>query len=399
MNQRTIVVGAGVFGLSTADALARRGHAVTVVDPGPIPHPLAASTDVSKVVRLEYGADEMYTALMEEAREAWLSWNRECDSTELGPLYHETGVVMVSREPMSPGGFEYESFATLERRGHTPERVDGAALRRRFPAWSTGRFVDGFVHDKGGFAESGRVVAWLEGRARRRGVEVVLDRVRTIERSNGAVRGVTTEGDARLDADSVVVCAGAWTPALLPKLAKSLRPTGHPVFHLRPENPAAFTADRFPTFTADIAHTGFYGFPLHPAGFVKIANHGAGFGESPDEPGDVPARAEQKLRGFLADTFPDLAEAEVVYRRVCFYTDTQDGDFWIDRDPDVEGLVVASGGSGHGFKFAPLVGGWVADRLEGVSNAALERFRWRPEVRLARSREAARCQEEGSERP
>jgi glycine/D-amino acid oxidase-like deaminating enzyme len=72
-----IVVGAGVFGLSAALELRARGFGVTLLDPGPIPHPLAASTDISKVVRIEYGADALYSQLAEEAREGWLAWNRD----------------------------------------------------------------------------------------------------------------------------------------------------------------------------------------------------------------------------------------------------------------------------------------------------------------------------------
>ncbi|MCA1595892.1 MAG: sarcosine oxidase, partial [Chloroflexi bacterium] len=81
-----------------------------------------------------------------------------------------------------------------------------------------------------------------------------------------------------------------------------------------------------------------------------------------------------------------------VYTRVCLYTDTWDGHFWIAPDPDRPGLVVATGGSGHAFKFAPVLGEIIADAVEGHENASLDRFRWRPEVRPARSDEAARRQ-------
>jgi glycine/D-amino acid oxidase-like deaminating enzyme len=73
--ERTLVVGAGIFGVTAAIELRKRGHAVRLVDPGPLPHPLAASTDISKVVRLEYGADETYTALSEGSLPS-NRWNR-----------------------------------------------------------------------------------------------------------------------------------------------------------------------------------------------------------------------------------------------------------------------------------------------------------------------------------
>ena len=82
-----------------------------------------------------------------------------------------------------------------------------------------------------------------------------------------------------LEADSVVVTSGAWTAQLVPRLASCFKTAGQPVFHLRPADPAPFVAERFPTFGADISTTGYYGFPLHPSGVVKLAHHGPGRAE------------------------------------------------------------------------------------------------------------------------
>lgn len=390
-SRRVVVVGAGVFGLGAALELRRREHEVTIVDQGPVPHPLAASTDVSKVIRMEYGPDEPYTALAEEAREGWLAWNEAWRREGGEPLYHEIGVLMVSREPMRAGGFEYEGWRVLLKRGHAPERLDADALRRRFPAWSTGRYVDGFFHDKGGYAEAGRVVEALVGRVRREGITVREHaRVSGLGERSGGVTGVRLEGGGTLAADEVVIAAGSWTGKLLSELREPIRPIGQPVFHLKPREPDLFAPERFPVFTADIAHTGYYGFPLNRDGVVKIANHGPGVLIDPDAPRRVAPRDHEQLRAFLAETFPALVDAEVVFTRLCLYADSQDGDFWIARDPARAGLTVASGGSGHGYKFAPVIGPIIADVVEGKPSPWAERFRWRPEVRMERGREAAR---------
>jgi glycine/D-amino acid oxidase-like deaminating enzyme len=91
---------------------------------------------------------------------------------------------------------------------------------------------------------------------------------------------------------------------------------------------------------------------------------------------------------------PRLAEAPVVYTRRCLYCDTFDEHFWIDRHPRTEGLLVAAGGSGHAFKFAPLLGTWAADSLEGIPNPDLERFRWREVQPDATGEEASRYRKE-----
>jgi glycine/D-amino acid oxidase-like deaminating enzyme len=181
---------------------------------------------------------------------------------------------------------------------------------------------------------------------------------------------------------------GAWTPYLLPFTKKFFRATGQPVFHLKPSEPELFAPERFPVFGADITTTGYYGFPINRDGVVKIANHGAGREMSPDSPERVVTAADEKnLREFLASTFPSLADAPIVYSRVCMYCDTHDGHFWIARDPEREGLVVAAGDSGHGFKFAPVLGEIIADAVEGKHR---NKFRWRPEVRAGTGTDAAR---------
>src|SRR5438270_11448244 len=107
---KVIVVGAGINGVTTAIELRKRGQEVLLVDPGPLPHPLAASTDISKAVRAAYGADEEYTELAERSIERWRKWNQHFGTQ----LDHDGGWMFVRRQEMKPGDFEYESFKTLE---------------------------------------------------------------------------------------------------------------------------------------------------------------------------------------------------------------------------------------------------------------------------------------------
>src|SRR5438067_13746201 len=133
---KVIVVGAGINGVTAAIELQKRGHGVILVDPGPLPHPLAASTDISKAVRAAYGADEDYTELAERSIKLWRKWNEEFGIE----LYHEVGVLFVRHREMKPGDLEYESFKTLQQRGHNVERMN--SVQRRFPAWKRELFRD-----------------------------------------------------------------------------------------------------------------------------------------------------------------------------------------------------------------------------------------------------------------
>ena len=168
---RVLVIGAGIFGMTGALELRARGCDVIVVDPGPLPHPLAESTDISKIVRCDYGADEDYTALGEHALDGWRRWNAAWPV----PRFHETGVAFLTRSPMRPGGFEHDSFHLLARRGHRIERLDATAIAARFPAYRPGAYVDGYFHAEGGWAESGAVVARLLVEAVAAGITILGD--------------------------------------------------------------------------------------------------------------------------------------------------------------------------------------------------------------------------------
>lgn len=383
-----IIVGSGVYGVTAALSLKQRGYAVSLFDPGPLPHPLAASTDISKVVRLDYGPDADYMTLMETALERWREWN----TAWAEPLFHETGFLLLCRAPMAPGEYEYDSYQLLIERGRRPELLDTAKIRHRYPAWNAEPYVDGYFNPEGGYAESGRVVARLVEEAQRQGVKLFAgQKFERLHENGSRVAGIVTTAEEIFKADWVVTALGAWTPHLLPFTQKFFRSTGMPVFHLQPANSELFRPEHFPVFNADISHTGYYGFPLNREGVVKIANHGIGREMHPESmERSVTAEETAHLREFLRGALPSLVNAPIVYTRVCLYCDSWDGHFWIARDPQREGLVIAAGDSGHGFKFAPVLGDLIADAVEGAPNPFLHKFRWRPEAHSAQNEEAAR---------
>jgi glycine/D-amino acid oxidase-like deaminating enzyme len=360
-----------------------------LIDPGPLPATLAASTDISKVMRIEYGADALYMEMGEQSRLGWLAWNEAWGEE----LYHDVGVFLPTRRPMSEGEYEYESYKLLLARGHRPYRLDGDEIARLFPAWKADLYVDGFFNPEGGYVESGRVVTNLIETARAEGIAVREGQTaaRLIEEGSRIV-GVQTCEDERFEAGSVLVAAGAWTGLLVPELGEVFKTPGMPIFHLKPRDPTLFQPPSFPVFICDIVNIGWYGFPLHPReGVVKLAHHGVGQILHPENDARVVTEEdERRLRDFLREALPSLIDAEIVYTRRCLYCDTPDTNFWIDRHPERAGLTIAAGDSGHAFKFGPVLGGIIADAVEGKQNAYLPRFRWRSASSVARGGDAAR---------
>jgi len=137
---------------------------------------------------------------------------------------------------------------------------------------------------------------------------------------------------------------------------------------------------------ADISKTGFYGFPSHPSdGRVKIGHHGPGFpmknlsGSAIEEKlKEVRDQVEVEYRKFIHESLPDLIDAHVIFSRLCIYCDTFDGNFLITEDPFFSSLYIAAGGSGHGFKFGPVLGELIADVVENKPNKfRKKKFQWR----------------------
>jgi glycine/D-amino acid oxidase-like deaminating enzyme len=373
MKPAILILGGGCFGLTAALELRARGWKVTLIDQGPLPHPDAASTDISKVARMDYAADEQHTAMGERSLQRWREWNARWGED----LYHETGFLVMSRERMQPGGFEHTSHAFLTARGHTLRRTSAAMLRELHPAWNHSLYQDGYLNPNGGWVESGRVIARLAAEARRAGVEIIENVSQARPQFEGAHCTGITSAHQSWQADAVLIAAGAWTPTLLPHLQDVMWATAQTVFHFQPQDPRPFTPPQFPVWGADIGKTGWYGFPVNAAGLVKVANHGPGRRVNASDPRILPAGEEERYRVFLRETFPALATAPLHSTRVCLYCDTFDGAFWIDHDPAHPNLIVAAGDSGHAFKFTPVMGELIADVIERKPNPWSQRYIWR----------------------
>lgn len=392
---RVLVVGAGIFGVTAALELRARGHEVELFDRGAIPGPAvdASSNDSSRAVRMDYGDDAFYVDL---AREAWERW-RGPWGLRLGPVYHEVGFLFASaaRFEDAPGGFEALSYRELHARGARVERLSRADVERRVPAFSSAAWVDGYWSRDAGYANAGAVTRALQAQALEAGCGIHSEcRVVDLgEREAASGRAwIRTDAGERFDADALLVAAGAWSSQIVPALSGALVASAQTVLYFEAPSAEVYRGEVYPTWAWDIAGAGWYGFPLCSRGLAKIAHHGAGRRHTLDaervQEVSVDPGVERAARVFLQGVLPGLASARLAEARVCHYCDSVDGQFWIDRVPDASATFVATGGSGHGFKFAPILGELIANRIEGRVDPRLDRFAWRvpiPKRERARS--------------
>jgi len=369
-----IVVGGGIFGTSAARELKKRGHSVTLFDSGPLPNPDASSSDISKVIRADYGADRFYAKLATQAITGWHQWNEESRQK----LYEETGNLWLTPQPMTKGQFEFESCRVLSELNYPTEPLEKSEIQKRFPAWKEAGYSHGHFNPRGGWAKSTSTVAWLVEKAAEEGVSLQQNNGMTgLLEHSGQVEGIITQDGTEHRSDLVIIATGAWTPGLLPWMAQTLRSVAQPVYHFQLADPTAYQGKQFPQWGANVSETGWYGFPAQQDGILKVAHHGRGIPMNLGDKQSVFPEMDTKFRDFLGSAFPELQDAPIVKRRLCFYCDSLDGDFWIDHDAERKNLVVATGGSGHGFKFGPVLGKIIADVAEQKSNPWAYRFQRR----------------------
>lgn len=357
---RVIIVGLGGAGTMAAWRLAEAGHQVIGLEQFRLDHDRGSSYGDSRIVRRVY-ADPLYTALMADAYALWDELQGRFPDQEL--IQRSGGIFFGPRDETGRFGNVKAAQQALEQSGVAYELLSSGECRKRFSAFWLREDEVAVYEPSMGFARASRCVLAAAQLARQRGAdlreEVALERIET----TGAGVRVTLKTGEALDADRLLLCAGAWTNRLLEPfgLQLPLRVSRQAYVHLEPErNADQFEAGRFPTWI-DVGEN-LYGFPrLGDVPGVKLATHTQGDEVVPDNVERTVTEADAaEARAYAARRFPDLSP-RVVYSKVCLYSNTPDEDFILDAVPGAEHVWVISACSGHGFKFTPLIGQIAAD--------------------------------------
>jgi sarcosine oxidase len=364
-----VVAGLGAMGSAAAYHLARRGARVAAIERFEPGHDRGSSHGQSRIFRLAYFEHPSYVPLLRRARDLW----RELERVAEQKLLHAIGIVEIG----PPGGSLVSGTLASSRLHDLPHEVlDAADLMRRFPAFRVPADYIGVAQPDGGFVQAEEVVRAHVALAKAEGAHIrVGETILSVEPRGNGVRVTTDHGT--VEAHTVVVAAGPWMKKLLPDLAAPLRVTRQATGWFAPADQTLFLPDRFPVFLLESRHGIHYGFPLHGQDGIKIAKH-----HHADESVDpdlydrhVGAADDALIRAALADHLP-AANGLMLTSQTCLYTMTPDGDFVVDRVPEWPQIIVASACSGHGFKFAPVIGEIVAEMATtGTTKHDIARFR------------------------
>jgi sarcosine oxidase len=367
------VVGAGVFGAWTAYQLQRSKKRVVLIDAFGPGNNRSSSGGESRIIRMGYGDDEVYTRSAQRASGLW----NEFFATSGESHFHKTGVLWLAHED---DPYPTKCAMTLETFALPFEKLTTSELSYRFPQIGLDRLSWALFEPESGVLMARRAVQGVVRAAIANGTEYLHDSlrapfIRTSKAGNSDLNHIETTGGRRISAGNFVFACGAWLPKLFPDVLESrIHSTRQEVFFFgTPSGDTRYAPPTLPVWI-DFKDEA-YGLPDLEGRGIKIAidRHGAEF--DPDS-GDrvVSDEGQLEVRQCLTRRLPAMKDAPVTETRVCQYENTSNGDFLIDLHPDFKNVWLVGGGSGHGFKHGPVVGEYVANRIEGTQEGIEPRF-------------------------
>ncbi|KIL86901.1 l-pipecolate oxidase [Fusarium avenaceum] len=375
-NSKIIIIGAGVFGLTTAKQLTLEGHQnITVIDRHMPPVPDGSSSDISRIIRFDY-ADSDYCTLAYDAYRRW------SEDPKYRGIFYPTHYIIAGSKGNSEKSWTDKTTAQLDKRQLPYTRLpDAAAAKQGFPIL-TGELAqpnfEGYLNNSGGWADANKAIKQLRDECLELGVSFVAGRAGTIvgfdSDANGVIKAVKTAAGTPIFGDNFILAAGAWASGLVPTYNSTIS-TAQALGFLRLTEAEMKKYKELPIYVN--YSTGWFNFPPHEdTNMLKFAVHGWGYTRAPSESDNnavksnisvppaasrerknfVPVDAEQRLRDGLREILPELADRAFERAALCWYTDTPTGDFIMDYHPDYKNLFIGGGGSGHAFKFLPVLG-------------------------------------------
>lgn len=350
---RVTVVGAGIMGLSVAWALSRRGHDVTVLEQGSVPNPRGASVDQHRLIRYPYGAALGYTRMVADAYGAWEQlW------ADLGERHYvATGSLALC---VGDTRWVEASAAALQALDLAVEWLPPARLAERFPLLTNEGISAAFHSDTGGVLLADRIVAAVARHLAARGVSVVTGtRVIDIDSASAVV---TLSKSQRLQADALVVAAGAWIPRLVPGFAGRVTPSRQVLAYLEPPPGLAPTWAAHPMILDIGPESGFYLVPPVAGTGLKIGDHSFTLAGDPDDQREVAPEEAAPVFESCRRRLAGFDRYRLASARSCYYAVAPEERFLVER---VERAWLMAACSGHAFKFGPVLGQRLAEAIDG----------------------------------
>lgn len=354
-----VVVGMGAMGSAATYHLAKRGLRVLGLEQFNIPHTMGSSHGYSRIIRMAYFEDDRYIPLLRRSYELWF----ELEKLHGEKLFHQTGSMDMGPED---GEIVKRSVFSCDKHNLPYELLRGEEINTRFPAFQVpSNYVACFQPDGGFLVPEKCIVAYVEA-AMKVGARVqARERMLSYRlREDGIVVVSTNKGEYLTK--KLCVTAGAWASKLLPELQHLAQPERQVLGWFQPlpgEDLAKYKPDRLPVANIETSKGLFYySFPMYQVPGVKVGCYHHFYEKvDPDTINREPTlQDEEQVRDVLRQFLPG-ANGPTMSLAACMFTNSPDEHFIIDTHPVLPQVVIAAGFSGHGFKFASVVGELLAD--------------------------------------
>ena len=353
------VVGAGVFGAWTAHFLRQSGASVALLDAYGPANSRASSGGETRIIRMGYGPDELYTRWAMRSLPLW----REFAARAGRKIFRQTGVLWLSNDDDT---YLKSLCSVLKQAGVEREELASKEIAQRWPQLRFNEVTWGVLEPNSGLLLARDAVQTLMKELVANGVEYIPFGANAPAGREGRVKAIQGSAGESISAGTFIFCCGPWLPKIFPDLlGDRIFPTRQEVFFLGAlAGSADFQPPKMPVWLHR-THTGLpYALPdIEGRGFkIAFDHHGARF--DPDTDMRVVGESSiAQLRKYLRQHIPQLEHAPVIETRVCQYENTWNGDFLIDLHPQFENVWIAGGGSGHGFKHGPALGEYLSGRI------------------------------------
>ena len=354
------IVGAGIMGSAAAYWLSKNPSLKTIlIDQYSLLNSYCSSNDANRVFRYSYGANVFYTKMAVESRRLWVSLEKETGESLLAP----SGLLMLMGEDENSNNFNKSSYRTLTQSKLGAEWLEARDMKRRFPQFAS---TEAVFDPNAGTLLASKCLSLLSSRARESGVQI-LDNTHVTSIASDSSVIIQTKNASDVKCGAAVIAAGPWSNPLRRENMVEITSTRQQVVYFNPETRISnYRSPKFPVFFADQ----YYGLPAAGIEGVKVSHKGVWTPVDPSEAERTvdPATVEE-CRKVCQRFVPELADKPVLSTKVCLYDMTKDSDFVIGRDPKHASIVYGYGFSGHGFKFATLIGKLLAELAVGEQNS------------------------------
>ena len=384
-----VVIGAGAWGGWTAYYLRQRGARVTLVDAYGAGNSRSTSGDETRGIRSSYGdrtSGELWTPWARAAIQRWRDFDAEWAPTFRTRFFHTTGDVIMraAEEP-----FITRTLELWKANGVVHEVLNGDEARRRWPVIKADDITIAITEPDAGVVRSRAATQAVAAIGEKMGVRFVLGRARLGTMRGGQLDGVILDDGTTIRGDAYVFACGPWLQKLFPELMTTRMriPLGYVCYFGTPDGDTRFSFPNIPSYNFP-GVTGWPNLPVDSRGFRvrgAIAPPPPPAGTpAPPPPAALPAAPEplqqdpdtssrwanaertEGSRRFLQARFPLLAKAPLIETRACHYELSVNNDFIVDHVPGAGNAWIAGVGQAEGFKFGPVVGEYVAQRVLGV---------------------------------